>query len=210
MEYKTIIGTASAEFTEKRSRFIGYVSHVETKAQADEFINKIKAENYNAAHNVFAYVLRDGMIKKYSDNGEPQGTAGIPVLDVIEREELTDCVVVATRYFGGILLGAGGLVRAYSHTAKIAVDVGTIVTMSECDCLKIECDYNFYGMLARITQEYGGVIDNVDYTDKVTVCLHLKQNITENYMNKVVDLSLGKFRATVTGTVFCPTKNYFD
>ena len=108
MEYKTISSQSSAEFIEKRSRFIGYIKPVTTKEQATDFINEIRSKHWDATHNVYAYVLRDGQTRRYSDVGEPQGTAGIPVLDVLLKEELTDCVVVATRYFGGILLGGIG------------------------------------------------------------------------------------------------------
>ena len=107
MEYRTVGKAANDEFVEKKSRFIGYIKPVTTQDEAVAFINEIKSKHWDATHNVYAYVLRDGQIRRYSDDGEPQGTAGIPVLDVLLKEELTDCVVVATRYFGGTLLGTG-------------------------------------------------------------------------------------------------------
>ena len=124
MQYRTIRAAASAEFVEKRSRFIGYISPVTTQEDAAAFIDSIRSKHWDATHNVPAYIIREGNICRFSDDGEPQGTAGMPALNVLQKEGLTDCVLVVTRYFGGILLGGGGLVRAYSHAAKIAVDAG--------------------------------------------------------------------------------------
>ena len=140
--YRTVRHRASAEFIERKSRFIGHICPVQTQEEAVAFIQEQKSKYWDATHNVYAYVLREGQTRRYSDDGEPQGTAGIPVLDVLLKEELTDCVVVATRYFGGILLGTGGLVRAYGHTSKIAVDAGGIVTIpSVCalNCRRPTC-----------------------------------------------------------------------
>ena len=115
-EYKTVRKNAQDQFVEKRSRFIGYACPVQTEQEALDFITSKKSEHWDASHNVYAYILRDGTMR-FSDDGEPQGTAGMPVLDVLRKSGVTDVVTVATRYFGGILLGGGGLVRAYSHTA---------------------------------------------------------------------------------------------
>lgn len=198
MSYKTVSQDASDEFTEKRSRFIGYVRHVETVEEAQAFISEIKQRHYNAKHNVFAYILRNGNVKKYSDDGEPQGTAGVPVLDVLEKNEVFDVCVVAVRYFGGILLGGGGLVRAYSHTAKIALAVGKIVTMTLCDELKIRTDYTFSGKLNSVISENGGVIDKTDFDDGVTVWFHLPSEITDRFNAEIIDKSNGKFMAQKT------------
>ena len=116
-EYQTLTREAQYEFTEKRSRFIGYARPVTTEQEALDFIAAIRSKHWDAKHNVYAYRLREGHISRYSDDGEPSGTAGIPVLSVLQKGDLTDCVIVVTRYFGGILLGGGGLVRAYSHAA---------------------------------------------------------------------------------------------
>ena len=121
MQYRTIRAAASAEFVEKRSRFIGYISPVTTQQDAIAFIDSIKSKHWDATHNVPAYIIRDGNICRFSDDGEPQGTAGMPILEVLRHENLTDCVCVVTRYFGGILLGAGGLCRAYTKAAKDAL-----------------------------------------------------------------------------------------
>ena len=130
-EYKTVEFENSDEFIEKKSKFIGYVKPVKTQEEATEFINKIKSKHWDATHNVYAYVLQENNIQRYSDDGEPSGTAGVPVLDVILKSNLVDVCVVVTRYFGGTLLGAGGLVRAYSHGSKIAVEAGNIIIHME-------------------------------------------------------------------------------
>lgn len=202
MEYRTISKSASDEFVEKKSRFIGYIKPVTTQDEAVAFINEIKSRHWDATHNVYAYVLREGQTRRYSDDGEPQGTAGIPVLDVLLKEELTDCVVVATRYFGGTLLGTGGLVRAYSHTAKIAVEAGEIITMKLCKVLRVCCDYNFYGRLNSLIPELGGIIEDTDFADTVTVTFKMPVDDVVEFDKKLVDLSFGKFKSEEIGEEF--------
>lgn len=131
--------------------------------------------------------------KKYSDDGEPQGTAGVPVLDVLEKSDVKDVCVVATRYFGGILLGGGGLVRAYSHTAKIALDSGVIVTMAKCDELCVLSDYNYYGKLASLIPENGGTVISADFADNVKVKFSIPCEKSDNIKNLIVDTSNGRF-----------------
>lgn len=203
MEYKTIEKESCDEFIEKKSRFIGYIKPVTTKEEAVEYINSIKSKHWDATHNVYAYVLRDGQTRRYSDDGEPQGTAGIPVLDVLIKENVVDCVVVATRYFGGILLGGGGLVRAYSHTAKIAVDAGGVITMRLCAIMDVRCDYNFYGRLNSLIPEFGGVIDDTVFEEDVKIKFRIPVGIADEFNAKLIDLSLGKFKAEKTGEIFC-------
>ena len=189
--YRTIRTAASAEFVEKKSRFIGHICPVTTQEEANEFIRQKKSEYWDATHNVYAYVLREGQTRRYSDDGEPQGTAGIPTLDVL----LTDCVVVVTRYFGGTLLGTGGLVRAYSHGSKIAVEAGGIVTMALCAQLEIVCDYTFYGRLAALIPEMGGVVEDTQFADAVTVCCKMPTSLVDAFDAKLFDQSLGKYRS---------------
>lgn len=203
MEYKTIEKESCDEFIEKRSRFIGYIKPVTTKEEAVDYINSIKSKHWDATHNVYAYVLRDGQTRRYSDDGEPQGTAGIPVLDVLIKENVVDCVVVATRYFGGILLGGGGLVRAYSHTAKIAVDAGGVITMRLCSIMNVRCDYTFYGRLNSLIPEFGGVIDNTVFEEDVKIKFHLPADIEGEFNAKLIDSSFGKVKAEKTGEIFC-------
>ncbi len=201
-EYKTVLNEAADEFVVKKSRFIGYVKPVKTADEAVGFINAIKSKHWDATHNVYAYVLRDGQTRRYSDDGEPQGTAGIPVLDVLLKEELTDVCVVATRYFGGIMLGAGGLVRAYSHTAKIAVDAGGIITMALCKIAKVTCDYNFYGRLTPLIAQAGGIVENTEYADSVTVTFRIHEAAYEKLSLDIIDKSNGKFRSEIVDEKF--------
>ena len=200
--YKTVKKRAHDEFTEKRSRFIGYVCPVQTVEEANGFISEIKQKHWDAKHNVYAYILRDGNIKKYSDDGEPQGTAGMPALNVLQKEGLTDCVLVVTRYFGGILLGGGGLVRAYSHAAKLAVDAGGTVTRAECSIVKIRCDYTFYGRLASLIPEQGGIVEDTAFEDAVTVKMRIPQELEPAFEARLVDLSNGTCRGEIIDTVF--------
>lgn len=194
-DYLTLAKESSDEFIEKRSRFIGYAKPVKTQDEAMDFINSIRSKHWDATHNVYAYVLREGQSRRYSDDGEPSGTAGVPVLDVLLKENITDCVVVATRYFGGVLLGAGGLVRAYSHTSKIAVEAAGIIKMSVCSVMSVTCDYNFYGRLSSLIPEYGGITEDTDFGENVTVKFYLPKANEPLFEAKLVDSSLGKFSA---------------
>lgn len=202
MQYRTVRGAASAEFVEKRSRFIGYISPASTQEKAAQFIDSIRSKHWDATHNVPAYILREGNICRFSDDGEPQGTAGMPALNVLQKEGLTDCALVVTRYFGGILLGGGGLVRAYSHAAKLAVDAGGIVTRALCSLVRVRCDYNFYGRLASLIPEQGGIIENTAFEDAVTVDFRIPQELEPGFEKKLIDLSNGTCRGEVTGNVF--------
>ena len=152
--YQTVAGYASDEFIERKSRFIGHIAPVCSEAQALAFLEQIRAQHREATHNVFAYILRESGIKRMSDDGEPQGTGGVPVLEVIEREGLTDVAVVVTRYFGGILLGTGGLVRAYSHGAKLAVDAAVRRHMNPCTVLELTFGYDWYGKISYLLPRY--------------------------------------------------------
>ena len=206
MQYRTIRAAASAEFVEKRSRFIGYISPVTTQEDAAAFIDSIRSKHWDATHNVPAYIIREGNICRFSDDGEPQGTAGVPVLDVLEKSDVKDVCVVATRYFGGILLGGGGLVRAYSHTAKIALDSGVIVTMAKCDELCVLSDYNYYGKLASLIPENGGTVISADFADNVKVKFSIPCEKSDNIKNLIVDTSNGRFFAEKIGEKYAETE----
>ncbi|MBQ6265462.1 MAG: YigZ family protein [Clostridia bacterium] len=200
--YKTIRKSAEAQFVEKHSRFIGYIAPVTTVRQANEFIASIKSKHWDATHNVPAYILREGNLKRYSDDGEPQGTAGVPVLSALEKAGLTDCVCVVTRYFGGTLLGTGGLVRAYSHAASIAVEAGGVVTRALCKKMKIKCDYGFYGRLSPMIIEAGGVIENTQFEDNVIIDFYIASDLSEKLSADIIEASNGKFSAEITGEEF--------
>ena len=202
-EYRTIKEFNSDEYIVKRSRFIGHAKPVTTVEEANAFIAEIKSKHWDATHNVYAYILRDGGVKRYSDDGEPQGTAGVPVLDVLEKENVVDVAVVVTRYFGGILLGGGGLVRAYSHSAKIAIDSGKIITMALCLDLEIKCDYTFYGKLGAFLANEGAVVLDTQFTDEVTVIFRIKSDFLNELNKKLTELSNGRVSATVISENFC-------
>jgi len=158
------------QFEEKKSIFVGHAIRVCNENDARDFINKIKSENKEARHNVYAYVLGENLgIQRYSDDGEPQGTAGIPVLDVIKKIGVTDVVVVVTRYFGGILLGKGGLARAYSKAASTAIKEGGVVERVMGEPLKILMDYDSLGKLQYLFEQNSWYIEGTIYTDKVEV-----------------------------------------
>lgn len=201
--YKTVKYESSDEFIEKKSRFIGYVKPVKTQQEALDFISQIKSKHWDATHNVYAYALREGGIRRFSDDGEPQGTAGIPSLDVLIKQEVTDCCVVVTRYFGGIMLGAGGLVRAYSHGAKIALDAGQVITMSLCQIVKVKTDYTFYGRLVPLICECGGIVEDTNFTDNVEVTFKIPQDKLSGFNSKLTDASSGKIFSQVIDEKYC-------
>ena len=192
MNYTTIKGFAKDSFIEKKSEFIGYISPVKTNEEAVEFINRIKSENRKAKHNVYAYILRDNNITRYSDDGEPQGTAGMPVLDVLLKENLTDVCVVVTRYFGGILLGGGGLVRAYSHACKLAVDSAIKMEMYECFEVTIKFNYSLYGKIEYSLNEFDIKMLSDEFSDSVTLTLLVKADIYQKLVQKLNDITNGK------------------
>lgn len=200
-EYKTVRKNAQNQFVEKRSRFIGYACPVQTEQEALDFITSKKSEHWDASHNVYVYILRDGTMR-FSDDGEPQGTAGMPVLDVLRKSGVTDVVTVATRYFGGILLGGGGLVRAYSHTASIALQAAQIITMRECLLLSLTCDYGRYGRVASLVPECGGVTDDTVFEEKVTVKFHLAPELLGTFRKKLADATNGQVDVTEDGKKF--------
>lgn len=193
LEYKTVEFEANDSFIEKKSRFIGYVCPVKTQEEAVEFINKIKSKHWDASHNVFAYVLRENNIQRSSDDGEPKGTAGVPVLEVILKAGMVDVCVVATRYFGGTLLGAGGLVRAYSHTAGIALEAGNIITMAQCSILQAEVDYNFYDRMNILLSEFSAAIINTAFSDRIKIIFSVKENDQSALEERLADISNGNY-----------------
>lgn len=201
-EYKTVEFENKDEFIEKKSRFIGYVKPVKTQTEATEFINSIKSKHWDAAHNVSAYVLRENNIQRSSDDGEPSGTAGVPTLDVLLKEGVVDACVVVTRYFGGTLLGAGGLIRAYSHASKIALDSGNIITMAPCKVLSVSVDYSFYDRLNILLNEFNANIENSEFTDNVTVTFSIRANTVELLQEKLTQQSNGKYLLKEIGEKF--------
>lgn len=187
MEYKTIARRCEARFIEKKSEFIGYLCPVQTEEQAVAFIEEIRAMHRKATHNCYAYILRENNTARHSDDGEPGGTAGVPIYEVLRREGLTDVCCVVTRYFGGILLGAGGLVRAYTKGAKDAVDAAQIKCMAAAVKLLVTVDYGLYGRLAQIFAEYDARVDEEKFADNVQITLHIREENAGALTDKLVD-----------------------
>lgn len=190
--YRTVEKTASDRFIEKKSEFIGYAAPIDSAESALQFVAQIKKKHHDATHNVWAYLLPDGITKRFNDDGEPSGTAGMPVLDVIEKEQVTGVCVVVTRYFGGILLGAGGLVRAYSHGSKIALDAAGIITMQPCDVLQLNLDYGFYDRLRILMTQFGAIENDAAFTHEVTVCCKIDSTKTDAFCAAVTEHSGGR------------------
>lgn len=187
------------EFVEKHSRFIGYCKPITTEQEALDFINEKRKKHYDATHNVYAYSLKNGFIKRYSDDGEPQGTAGVPVLEVLTKRQIVDTVIVVTRYFGGTMLGAGGLVRAYSHGAKIALEASKIVKMEKCFSCTIEMGYEWYGKLSGVIPECGGIIDNSDFLQNVVINFHIPVYAISPFQKKLADITNGQLEVKICG-----------
>lgn len=203
-DYKTVSQSAKDEFVEKRSRFIGYCKPVSSEQEAIDFINEKRSEHWNATHNVYAYSLRDGNIKRYSDDGEPSGTAGMPTLDVITKNEIYDVCIVVTRYFGGVLLGTGGLVRAYSQGAKLALEAGGIVLMQSCDICSLKCSYNQYGKISSLIIEMGAVVDDTVFEADVIIKFHIKSENLPGLNKKLADLTCGEVQVALDGNSYFP------
>nr|WP_253289193.1 YigZ family protein [Lachnoclostridium sp. MSJ-17] len=204
-DYKTVANEASDEFVEKRSRFIGYVKPVRTEEEAVAFINQKRSEHWDARHNVYAYSLREGNIKRYSDDGEPSGTAGMPVLDVIVKNEIYDVCVVVTRYFGGVLLGTGGLVRAYSQGSKIALESGGVVLMQSCLLCETSCSYTRYGKVSSLIMESGATVDDTIYESDVKIKFHIPPGMLDGLNKKLADATSGEVQAVSDGESYFMT-----
>lgn len=185
MNYYTIKSEASDEFIERRSKFIGYIKPVETIDDAVDFVNSVKTIHRQATHNVYAYSLREGHAKKISDDGEPQGTAGLPILDILIKEKIVDVAIVVTRYFGGTLLGTGGLVRAYSKAAKLAIQAGEIIEMSFFVNTFLNCDYNSFGRISSLICKFGGAIDKTVFSSDVKIEFHINEENLSKLENEI-------------------------
>lgn len=200
-EYKTLIKNSEFHMIEKRSEFIGYAFPCTTIEQVNLKIDEIKEKHYDATHNVFAYILKDNNTARFNDDGEPHGTAGVPVLEVIRKEGLIDTLIVVTRYFGGTLLGAGGLVRAYSAAAKGAIDAaGSCILVPYVDIIA-KCDYQDYGKLEYEMNKMNICIINSEFTDKINVTLRFPEDellLVEKKLNEVLCNSKKYFPETKT------------
>ena len=198
MDYITVYAEAEGRYEEKRSEFIGHIAPVKTGDEAAAFVERIKSENRKARHNVYAYIVREGNITRYSDDGEPQGTGGMPVLDVLRKQGLSDVCVVVTRYFGGILLGANGLVRAYSQACAEAVSSARKMYMSDCSRLEFSVDYTLYGKVSYLLPSYKVITEREDFADRVNISLLVRKVYAEDLKAKLVDASNGSIELSET------------
>lgn len=202
--YNTILAEAENEFVEKRSRFIGAIAPVQTPEQAQAFILRRKALHHDARHTVYAYILREGS-QRYADDGEPQGTGGQPALEVLRRSGLVDVCVAVTRYFGGILLGAGGLTRAYSSGAALAVAAAKQVTMCPCTDCRMVMDYGQYGIVSRLLPEHGARIFESDFGERVALTVRLKTEAVAEFEKALTEATSATVAPERLGEVFSAT-----
>lgn len=191
MEYKTIARPCEAKFIEKKSEFIGYLCPVQNEEQAIAFIDQIRSMHRKATHNCYAYILRENNTARHSDDGEPGGTAGVPIYEVLRKEGLTDICCVVTRYFGGIMLGAGGLVRAYTKGAKDAVDAAQIKCMAAAEELVVTVDYGLYGRLAQVFLDFDARVTDEQFADNVKITLFIREESGEALRAKLIDTCNG-------------------
>lgn len=192
MEYRTIAQASAATLIEKKSEFIAQLFPVRTSEEAIACIESVKKNHRKARHNVYAYIVREQNTSRYSDDGEPQGTAGMPVLDVLMKNQLTDICCVVTRYFGGILLGGGGLVRAYSGSTSLAVQESKIMVMRECRPMRLTMDYSLYGKVSYVLPQYGVLQTDSDFGNNVVLSLLVQSETAEKLKKDLTDLTNGQ------------------
>lgn len=204
-EYFIPAGDGEAEFTEKRSSFLGHVRMVETEDEAKAFVAEMKKKYYDARHNCWCYIIKDGAVR-YSDDGEPQGTAGIPMLEVLKREGVTNAVCVVTRYFGGVLLGTGGLLRAYTKSAKDALDAAGISVVRRWIKAELPCTYSLLERLKLECTAANGVVSDVEYSTDVCLKLLLPEDGVEDFSRRVADVTAGTSKLAIIGEVYKPVR----
>lgn len=190
-EYKSIKKETSFETIVNRSKFICYLCPIIHEIDATNYINRIRDMHKTATHNVYAYKLVELNKKRYSDDGEPHKTAGLPVLDVLEKNDLTNIVAVVTRYFGGTLLGTGGLVRAYSNAVIETLNRAQIVTFKSCTAYEALCNYDMYEKVAACIAENLAIIDKTDFFDKVRIIFHVQIEQFEKLKKDLLDITSG-------------------
>lgn len=203
--YITLECESTGEYEEKRSKFIANIKPVQTEEEASVFIKEMKTKYWDAKHNVFAFVLKDGTAR-FSDDGEPHSTAGKPVLDIITGRGLVNVCVVVTRYFGGVLLGTGGLVRAYSEATKTAIDNGSFIEMGLLGLFSITCDYQQYNRVTPFIENFEGQITDTVFTDNVLVKFSLIDSFKENFEKELIEAFAGRLSIKEEGKIFAKVK----
>jgi len=198
----TLSGRGESLLEERKSTFLGYAMPVDNEQEAIDFINEIRHKHADARHNVYAYVIEKNNTVRYSDDGEPQGTAGIPVLEVLKKNGIKNAVIVVTRYFGGILLGTGGLVRAYSACAKLAVDEAGILELEPFAQLSFGVDYSLYQKVQYEMDKFDIIVDEVTFLENVNVKLAIKQAQAERFCERIREFSAGRVEVLRDGVRF--------
>ncbi len=202
VRYFVPAASSETEFTEKRSRFISHIWHVEREEEARAHIGETKGKYHDARHNCWCYILHEGGILRYSDDGEPQGTAGQPMLEVFRRAGVENVCCVVTRYFGGILLGAGGLTRAYARSAADGLDAAGISIMCRWVSVLTTCPYGLYERVRQEIEAAGGIPDGVEYADEVRVQALVPEEYADTFRMRVTEFSAGGIVPQITGEVF--------
>ena len=197
-EYLVPTGFGEDEFTEKKSRFIGRIWPVESEEEALAMVQQMNKQHADAAHNCWAYIIKDGPAR-FSDNGEPGGTAGNPMMQVLQKEQLNNVLCIVTRYFGGILLGAGGLVRAYTKAAKIAVNAAGKSMKRVWAVLYVPCPYNYYERVKLEVAAFGGIIRKTEFTSEVELEILVAENQMQPFLDKLTDMSAATIEGMETG-----------
>lgn len=202
--YQTIKAAAQARIVEKKSEFIANISPATSEEEAIAFLEKVRAEHRTASHNVYAYILREGSRQRYSDDGEPAKTAGLPVLGVLTHAQVEDCALVVTRYFGGTLLGTGGLVRAYTTAAKAGLQAAQVVTIQLCARLQIQLEYPLYEQALRILTAHGATWEEPVFASDITLQATLPHGKEAALMEDLKECSRGQAVLTLGEPVFLP------
>lgn len=206
-KYNGILKDSNDEFIEKKSKFIGYAFKVKSEEEALEKLDFIKNKHKDATHNCSAYIIgEEKLIQRYSDDGEPSGTAGVPILEVIKKEDITNILVVVTRYFGGTLLGAGGLVRAYTKGAKIAIDAAVKVEMVEYNHMSLKYDYTYHGAIQNYLIKNGYIILKENYTEVVEINIHALES-DETLVNDLNNETSGAIKIDILSKDILPVLN---
>ncbi|MBC8596161.1 YigZ family protein [Qingrenia yutianensis] len=201
MSYIRIEKNETCEITEKKSRFIAYLAYVTTEEDAQNFVSQIKKKHYDARHNVYAYILNSGG-KKYSDDGEPSKTAGYPILEMLENEGVTDVVCVVTRYFGGTLLGTGGLIRAYTKSAKDCLEKAGVKKMILCDVLSLTFDYAYLSKIEHMLKTENLVTKDKTFLENVTLTVVSPKDKTGALRENILNEFAGAVNFAVTGEIY--------
>ena len=194
--YMTVAKLGEAVYIEKKSKFIAHTKPVKDEKEALDFLQEMRSRYSDANHNVYAYVIDENNISRYSDDGEPGGTSGLPVLDTIRKENIVDVITVVTRYFGGTLLGTGGLVRAYTAAASESLKNAEKVTRVLCCGFSVVVEYTLSGKVQHFISEKGHFVEGIDYTDEVVFSVFVKKSETEQFLKGLADICAGRAKIT--------------